>query len=56
MIWKVEVDEIIKGSIYRATFSDNDTGDVFNSFEFEAASIDDANNAIQEVVFKELKK
>lgn len=56
MIWKVEVDEIIKGCLYRATFSDDDTGNTLGSFEFEAASIDDANNAVQEVVFKEFKK
>lgn len=56
MIWKVEVDEISKGRLYRATFSDNDTGNTLGSFEFEAASIDDANNTVREVVFKELNK
>ncbi|HEI8512882.1 TPA: hypothetical protein SLE25_001258 [Morganella morganii] len=56
MIWKVEIDEIIKGYLYKATFSDNNTGIVFNSFDFEATSIDDANKAIQDAIPNNLKK
>lgn len=46
-MWKVEVEEVVKGKLYKASFYD--ANDVFiNEFTFEATSIQDAEQAIKD--------
>lgn len=47
MMIKIEIDEVVKAKIYKATFFDENEC-IINTFDFTASSMDDACAAIQE--------
>ncbi|EMX8400885.1 hypothetical protein AAHR76_001662 [Yersinia enterocolitica] len=47
MNWKVEVEEVVKAKVYKASFYDAN-GLFINDFTFEATSFEDAEKAIRE--------